>query len=206
MKKKIIIDSIMLVLMLLVFSKAFLAAIYHEIIGVILLILFIIHLILNITYIKSIFKGNFKAKGIIMLFINIIFFITFLASIILGVLSSQELLKFLNVGSFVASKLHKIISYICIVVLGIHLGVNFNFMFGKIEKIIKNNIIKYFISVLIIAYGIYSFIRLKLFYHIIGTYQFGVVEGNIYINVIRYFFVIMMFTIIMNYLYKKIKN
>lgn len=195
----------MLILMILEFSKGYLEPIWHEVFGVLLLILFIIHLILNKSYIKNIPKGEYKNKRTIMLFINIGFFITFLLSVLFGLLISQELFKFLNVHNYGITKLHKIISYISILLLGLHLGINFNSLFGKLEKIIKHKIIKYIISILIIGYGIYSFIKLKLLSHIIGTYQYGLIDGNIIINIIRYFSVVMMLSIIINYIYKKIK-
>ena len=54
MKKKIIIDMLMFILILLEFSRGYMKPIYHEIIGILLFILVIIHLILNRNYIKSI--------------------------------------------------------------------------------------------------------------------------------------------------------
>ena len=206
MKKKIIIDILMFILMLLEFSRGYLEPIYHEIFGILLFILVIIHLILNKNYIKNIFKGKYNISRIIMLIINILFFTTFFLSIIFGILSSEELLTFLSINSLTIIKLHKVISYICLITLGMHLGINMNAIFGKIIKIIKSKIVLYIISLIIIVYGIYSFIKLDIFKHLIGTYGFSIIEGNIFINILRYFSIVMSISIIINIITKILKR
>ena len=200
---KIVIDILMFILMLLEFSKSYMLPIYHEIIGVILLILLFIHLLLNIKYLKNIFNGKYNRKRYIVLFINIGFFITFITSIILGILSSQELLKFMNIGNINIINLHKIFSYINLIFLGMHLGINFNAMFKFINN---SSIVTHVINFLIIIYGIYSFIKLDILKHLVGEYGFGLIEGNIVINIIRYLSIVMMIAIVINYFNKRRKN
>lgn len=206
MKKKIVIDILMFVLMLLEFSKAYMSPIWHELFGLLLVVLIIIHLILNKSYLKSINKGNYTIKRFIMLISNILFFLTFLLSVIFGILSSQELFKYFSIGTYGIQFLHKIFSYISLLLLGIHLGINFNSMFGKVRRKINNVVILYVIDILIIFYGLYSLIKLEILKHVIGKYGFGLVDGNIVINIFRYFSVIMMFSIVINYFYKKYKG
>lgn len=206
MKKKITIDILMFILMLLEFSRMYMEPIYHEIIGIILLILFIIHLILNMQYIKNIQKGKYNLKRTIMLIVNILFMITFSLSLLFGILSSQNLLTFMNINNMNIIKLHKMFSYISLVIMGIHLGINFNAMFGKISKIIKNDIVLYIISIIIIGFGIYSAIDIDLLNHITGTYGFSTITGNLFINTLEYFSIIIMITIITNFIYKRIED
>ena len=73
---KIIIDIIMFILMLLEFSRGYMKPIFHEIIGILLLVCIIIHLILNRNYIKNIFNGKYNLKRYIMLIVNSILFIS----------------------------------------------------------------------------------------------------------------------------------
>lgn len=206
MKKKIIVDILMFILMLLEFSRGYIAPIWHEIFGILLVVLIILHLILNKIYFKNLAKGDYSTKRIIMLIINIVFFLTFFLSIIFGILSSQELFKFLNLGNLGIQNLHKIFSYISLISLGLHLGINFNAMFGKISKKINNKIILYLISGVIVIYGIYSFIKLEIIDHLVGKYGFGLVDGNIFLNIFRYLSVVMMLSIMMNFIYSKIKR
>lgn len=206
MKKKIIVDIAMFILMLLEFSKGYLNPMWHELFGIVLTILFIIHIVLNMNYVKNIPKGDYSAKRSTMLFLNFGFLITFLLSIILGLLSSQEILKFLNMNNYAIMKLHKLFSYFSLIFLGLHLGINFNAMFGKITKLIKSKTLSIIISIILIIYGMYSFIKLQIFEHIIGIYDFGIIDGNLFVNIIRYLSVVIMLSIIMNYIYGKIPN
>ena len=197
---KIIIDILMFILMLLEFSKGYLSPILHEILGIALCILIIIHLILNKSYIKNIFKGKYNTKRWIMLIINLAFLITFSISLIFGLLSSQEILKFLNIKSMTITNLHKVFSYISLIIFGLHLGINFTAMFGNIEKKI-NKIVIYIIDIVLIIYGAYSCVKLDILKHITGTYGFSILDGNILINILRYLSIIMILAIITNKLY-----
>lgn len=201
MRKKLIVDILMLILMILEFSRGFMLPIFHEIIGIVLFVLVIIHLILNKNYIKNISKMKSDVSSIFMFIINISFFITFILSIVFGILSSQDLLKFLNVHNVEIISLHKVFSYISLIILGFHLGINFNVMFGKLLKTI-NNYVCYLIQFVIVIYGIYSFIKLDIGKHITGTYGFSIVSGNIFINILEYLSIILMITFIVNSLYK----
>lgn len=204
MKKKLIVDILMFILMLLEFSRLFTGAFLHELIGIALLILVIVHLILNKNYILNIFKAKYNVRSIIMLITNILLIISFLLTIVLGILSSRELLTFLNIHNLTIIKLHKILGNVSLIVIGIHLGINFNAMFGKITKLIKIKMVNYILGIIIIMLGIYSSIIVDLIKHVIGEYGFGIKEGNIIINILEYLSIILMITIIIDFIYKRI--
>ena len=205
MKKKLIVDILMLALMLIEFSKNYLSPLIHEIIGIILFILVIIHLILNKNYIKNVFKTKKDAFGVLMFIINISFFITFMLSIIFGILSSQSFLKICNIHNVNIINLHKILSYLSLIILGFHLGINFNMMFGKLTNKL-NKYILYIIQLIIIIYGIYSFIKLDIIRHITGIYGFSIVNGNIFINLLDYLSIVLMITFLTNIICRRIKK
>lgn len=204
MKKKLIVDISMFIFMLLEFSRLFTGALLHELIGIALLILVIIHLILNKNYILNIRKTKYNVKSIIILITNILLIFSFLLTIVFGILSSQETLTFLNIHNLTIVKLHKILGNVSLIVIGIHLGINFNAMFGKITKLIKNNIVNYILEIIIIMLGIYSSIKVDFIKHVIGEYGFSIKEGNIIINILEYLSIVMMITIIINFIYKRI--
>ena len=202
--KKIFVDIILFILMILEYSRMYMPTIIHEIIGIMLLVLVIIHLILNRAYINNIFKGKYSIKRVIMLLINGLFIISFMSSLVMGILSSQDLLVFFNIGNMNIVSLHKITAYICLICIGLHLGINFKAMFGKISTVINNKIVLYLISIIIICFGIYSWIHLDLWKHIIGTYGFSIVTGNLFMNILEYLSIVLMISIIVNYIYTKI--
>ena len=204
MKKKLIIDILMFILMLLEFSRIYTGALIHEIIGIILLILVIIHLILNKNYIVNISKTKYKLNNVLMLVINALLICSFLLTIVFGILSSQETLTFLNIHNLIIVKLHKIFGNISLIIVTMHLGINFNAMFGKITKLIKYCIVNYILGIVIIIFGIYSSIKVDFIKHVIGEYGFSIKEGNIIINILEYLSIVMMITIIINFIYKRI--
>ena len=203
MKKKLIIDILLFILMLLEFSRNYIVSILHEIIGISLLILVIIHLILNKNYLINIFKTKYNLKKIIILVINILFMISFIITMLFGILSSIDLLPFLNLDNFNIIHLHKVFGYISLLMMGLHLGINFNVIFGKLVSKIKNKYLLYGLSILIIILGIYSFIKVDFWYHLIGRYGFSIVTDNIFINTLEYLSVGMTFAIITNLIYRK---
>ena len=202
MKKKLIIDIMMFILMLMEFSRIYTGSFIHEIMGITLFILVIIHLFLNNNYLLNIPKTKYNLSKLIMLIINILLFGSFILTSIFGILSSNEILTFLNMHSLSIIKLHKIFSYITLIIIGLHIGINFNLMFGKLTKLIKNKIINYILSIIITIFGIYSFIKVDFWNHLIGEYGFGNNNGNIIINIIEYLSIVMMISIIMNYIYE----
>ena len=161
-------------------------------------------MVLNKYYILNIRKAKYNVRSIIMLITNILLIISFLLTIVLGILSSQETLTFLNIHNLNIIKLHKILGNVSLIVIGIHLGINFNAMFGKTTKLIKNNIVNYILGIIIIVLGIYTSIKVDFIKHVTGEYGFGIKEGNLTINILEYLSIILMFTIIINFIYKRI--
>ena len=204
MKKKLTVDILMFILMILEFSRVYTGALLHEIMGIILALLVIIHIVLNLNYIKNISQGSYNLKRIIILIINIMFIITFLLTTILGLLSSQELLPFLNIHELDINKLHKIVSYICLIIFGLHLGINFNAMFGKLSNTIKSKLLKVFIFIIIFTFGIYSIIDVELISHLVGTYGFMNSDKFIIIHILEYLSIILLISLSFNFIMKGI--
>ena len=114
-----------------IFSKVYTGQLLHEIFGITLFILFIIHNILNINFYKNMLKGRYNFGRVVTTIINILFFICMLLTIILGIPISSKVFKWLNLnGNITVRKLHTILGYWNLILLGIHLGFHFNIIFG----------------------------------------------------------------------------
>lgn len=110
MNKKITVDILMMGAIILEFFS--LPILLHEIIGIGLLFLIILHLKFNKNYFKAITKGKYNLKRTIDLIINIGLLISLLLTIISGILTSQRPgLK----------KVHKSSSIFSLIFLGLHL-------------------------------------------------------------------------------------
>lgn len=205
MTKKLIVDLLLFVFMILEFSRSYLSSWSHELFGILLLALMILHLYLNKNYLKNIFKGKYNSKRLIMAVVNISFAVAFSLSLIFGILSSEEILSFLNLRSSSIIKFHKTFSYISLVLVGLHLGLNLKVMLIKIQKLINNIIILNLIEIIIIAYGVFSFFKHDILKHISGYYDFAFSDCSFLVNFVRYASIILAISLITNIFYNMMK-
>lgn len=161
MKKKIILDILMTVLMILLMKTKFLNLKLHELIGVLVFVMFITHKVFNWISIKQLFK-NFKKLPVI----NKIGFILdnlVLANLILliitSIMISNKIFSFLKINpSHIWSDLHHFSAYLFFVLISIHLGfhlermVKFTLKKLKIKRENKNTKIFFLIIYLIILF------------------------------------------------------
>ena len=201
MIKKIIVDILMFICMIMEFPRWYMPPIYHEIIWIILLILVILHLWFNREYFKNLTKWKYNLSRWIMVIVNISFFISFFLTIIFWVLSSQNLLTFANIHSLKLVELHKIFGYISLILMAFHLWINISWWMMKLEKKINNQIVFYTVKLILVWYWIYAFIKLNIWDHLIWRYGFSVLDWNIAINILNYLAVVIMITLIVNEIY-----
>ena len=197
--KKIIVDILLFILILVEFSRLYLPPEIHEIIGIVLIVLVIIHLILNRKYIKSIPKGKYNLKRSSMLIINVAFMAAFALTSVLGLLSNQYTLTFMNIGNLSTIYLHKISAYLCLILLGLHLGINLNALFNLLGE----KKISYVLYAIIIICGIYSFFKVDFLNHLLGKSGFSLATGNIVTSSLEYLSIVLMITVLANIIFKK---
>lgn len=133
--KRIAVDISMFVAIILEFVG--LPILAHEIIGIALFFLIILHLYYNKRYFKAITKGKYDLKRTVGLIINIGLLISLLITIISGIFSSQKSLKDLKIGNYKISHLHKPFAIISLIFLVLHLV----FTHKKFLRILKKNLI-----------------------------------------------------------------
>ena len=131
--KKIIIDVLMVITIILEFIS--LPILIHEILGIGLLILIILHINFNKNYFKAINKGKYNLKRSINLIINIGLLISLLITIISGIFCSQKSLKSLTIGGHKISHIHKSSSIFSLIFLGMHLLITHKKLLKEIKKL-----------------------------------------------------------------------
>ena len=197
---KMIIDALMLIIILLEFSKLYTGQLLHEAFGVALLILFIIHNILNINFYKNILKGNYNLLRVITTTTNILFLICMLLTIILGIPISSELFKELKLnGNTTIRKLHTILGYWNLILLSIHLGFHFKIIFAKLKNKIKDKkSIKnlfYMVELIIVIFGIKTMRDINLGAYLIGKSSFAI-PTNIILSLLNNFITVISISIL----------
>lgn len=131
--KKITVDILMGIAIILEFIS--LPILIHEIVGIGLLFLIVLHIKLNKNYFKAIFKGKYNLKRTIDLIINIGLMISLFITIISGIFCSQKSLKSLKIGNYEMSHIHKSSSIISLIFLGLHLLTTRKKLLREIKKL-----------------------------------------------------------------------
>lgn len=131
MNKKITVDILMGAAIILEFLS--LPILIHEIVGIGLLFLIILHIKFNKNYFKAITKGKYNLKRTIDLIVNIGLLISLSITIISGILSSQK--SGLKIGNHKISHVHKSSSIISLIFLGLHLLTTRKKLLREIKKL-----------------------------------------------------------------------
>ena len=166
MKKiKIIIDVLMYFLFIILMGHHITDNLIHEILGTILFVLFIVHHLLNYRYYKTVFKGKYNVKRIIITLVDLLLLIDMIGIIVSAINISSDVFSFLNINTKIwGRKLHMLSTSWGFVLMSIHLGLHLKTLINKINNKMKNSTLEYlyyFVVLLIIIYGIYSFIKLN---------------------------------------------
>lgn len=131
--KKIIVDILMFIAIIVEFIS--LPILIHEIVGIGLLILIMLHINYNKNYFKVIHKGKYTFKRTINLIINMGLMISLLITIISGIFCSQQSLKDLKIGNRKMSHIHKSSSIFSLIFLGLHLLTTRKKLIGNLKKL-----------------------------------------------------------------------
>ena len=202
---KIFVDILMYFLFIILMGHHITENFIHEVLGTILLVLFIIHHILNIRYFKTIFKGKYNTKRTIILILDILLFFSMIGIIISAINISSEVFAFLEIPTKIwGRKLHMLSTSWGFVFMSMHVGMHLSQLINNLRKKIKVSrfeYVYYLLLGLILVYGIYSFIKLNFIsdmfllnafkYYDFGespvVYYLHVIASSLLISVIMYF-------------------
>lgn len=164
-KLRIIIDVVMYLLFIILMGHHITGNHIHEILGTGTIVLFIIHNIINIKFYKIIFKGKYNLKRVFLTLIDILLLFCMIGIIVSSIIISNDVFSFLKIQTTIFGlKLHMLSTSWGFVIMSIHLGLHLNVLISKINKKMKNSTfeyIYYLVFVLILVYGIYSFIMMN---------------------------------------------
>ena len=158
---KLILDALMLVLLVLMYRKQVISLAFHEIGGLALIGLFVVHHLVNMRWIGAVTRRLLKSgtPGLVRAryLVDVLLLLSFLAVGITGVLISKTLFSFHTGGS--AKTLHYFASAVSIILMGVHLGLHADYVFGKVFQRGANKLAKVLLAVLLscmVAFGGYS--------------------------------------------------
>jgi hypothetical protein len=136
----------------------------HEVIGVVIFILFIVHNVLNRHWYKAIFKGRYNLLRIIKLGINLLFLVTATLMMISAVLISSDLFPFIPINNdLILRQIHVQTAYWGLIIVAVHIGLSWGMIISSVQRMTGitgssriRTITLRILTVLIVAYGVHS--------------------------------------------------
>ncbi len=100
--------------------------------------MFVIHIVLNWQWVKNIAKALFssklKARNKLMFWLDVLIFISMLTIIITGLFISEILFPGLRVEGFAMKPLHEGMTYLALMLVGLHIGLNGRWLISVFKK------------------------------------------------------------------------
>lgn len=132
---KRIVDILMTLLYLILMANGLTGSAMHEILGLFILALFILHHLLNLDWYSSMCKGKQNPIRMLHTIVNALLFVDLVCIAVSAVMTSRFVFSF--DGGLEAHKLHACATNWGLVFVSIHLGLHWNLMINGIKKYIK---------------------------------------------------------------------
>lgn len=152
-KLRLVVDITMFILTFFLINVNLISPLWHEIFGIIISFLIIIHLILNFKWIKNITKNirKVKNKTRVLYAVDILTFFSYLITIVIGILISISIFNFPTSYNPYLMLTHHITGRLSLSLMLLHLGFHLNRI---ISKLTKNETIKAIIYIIYITLDI----------------------------------------------------
>lgn len=163
---KFFLDLGLMVLLVLMYNKRVFNMTFHELGGLILFGVILVHLIINyrwiVTVTKRLFSKTIPVRTRLGYLLNILLLITFILIIISGIMISKTLFH-LNIRGGSWKTIHYSASAVALLLTGLHLGLHKQFIFNTLKKIIPlprkiSRVIGIVFTLLITIFGCYSMV------------------------------------------------
>ena len=211
-KIKIAIDLVMTITLLLLMLFQITGQQVHEYLGIMMLVLFLGHNILNWKWYRHLFKGKYKLYRCIQTILNISILMMMLGLGYRGMVMAQYVPFSISGSISLARRLHLACSYWGFVLMSMHLGMHLRQMMNMFKKYIhlKTNVLKIIklMIVIICLYGIYCFIQNNMisYMFLINEFVFFDFEKNTSIVLLEYLSMMILWINIGYFITNKIKG
>lgn len=172
---KRVIDLVMILLLPVLMAGILTGQEVHEWLGVGMAVCFLLHLILNASWFKNLFKGSYSPVRALQTAVNLLLCTDILALMVSGIIMSGFAFAWLNLsgGMILARQLHLFASYWGLILMSSHLGLNWSVLLGTGKKLLHmkkdNAALTWGLRILAIgvsAYGVYAVISQKLYQYL----------------------------------------
>lgn len=161
---KLVNDLVMTVLMLIAMAYYITGNTIHEVIGVVVLLLFIVHNYLNRRWYKAILKGKHNFRRILQIVLNLLFLVAMVVMIICGILISSDIFPFIPVNNdMIFRQIHVHSAYWGFIIMAVHIGLSWGMIINSVRRMTGisgtsriRTIALRILAVIIVAYGVHS--------------------------------------------------
>lgn len=194
---QITVDILMPCILLLQMSYSIAGELIHEILGVSLFVLFVLHHVFSAGFSKGLIKGKKTPEKILKTVLDILLTVDILALIFSAVLVSKHVFVFLGIDtlSSLGRTIHLLASYWGFALMGIHLGFHFDFILNKHVKTEKSRKITFSAIAVLSAAGLFFFIKEGIIKYmlLINRFVFFETTGGLPLFVFKYLLILIMF-------------
>ena len=167
MKKRVrmIVDISMTVILPLLMAYSLIGETFHEIAGITMFAMFVVHQTFNRKWYAALFKGRYTARRIFQTVVNLLLLIFMILQPISGILMSKHLFTFIEVpgAAATAREIHLVLAYWGFALMCVHAGTHLTALLSKLKKKHKGVWIAVVSSLAAVsAYGVYAFIKRQI--------------------------------------------
>lgn len=157
---RIVLDCVLIVVLVTLYSKNVISLMFHEVVGLIILGLFLIHIVFNRKWIGAVVsklsKGKVTGKSRVMMIVNALLVISWAAVFVTGILVSKKVFPF-EISSL--NPWHFFSAALALVFTGIHFGLHWNYFWGFLGKRVHlPRVIAVVLCFALIGFGAYSLV------------------------------------------------
>lgn len=201
--------------LLLLMTYELIGQLSHELLGIIMFVLFVLHHILNVRWMKNLIKGRYTTMRILQTILVVLVLFSIAGSMFSGVMLSRHIFLFLpfSNGLSIARNLHMLSAYWGFVFMSLHLGFHWNMMLGMAKRLTNNSsAIRTWtlriIAIMIAGYGVYAFVKRNIGSYLLLQNQFAFFDFEEPIERFLFDYTAIMgsFTVIGHYLYSAIRK
>ncbi|MDQ6423415.1 DUF4405 domain-containing protein [Paenibacillus sp. LHD-117] len=132
---KLVIDVTMTFLMFAAMAYQITGILIHEVVGVVLLVFFIVHNLLNRRWYKTIRKGTYDFRRMLSITVNLLFLVSMSAVMVSSVPISREIFAFIPINNdMIFLQIHVMTSYWGFIVMAIHIGMSWGTIINAMRR------------------------------------------------------------------------
>lgn len=171
---RIIIDVAMTAALPTLMAYALIGELFHEIAGVVMFVLFIVHLIFNRRFFKNVGKGKASAFRIVQVSVNIVLIIIMFVLPLSGIMTSRHIFVFLPTESFTSFSrtVHMVVSYWGFVIMSFHAGLHIGIRAKASNNKTFGKILGHLTLAAAMGYGVFAFIKRGIYIYMFVRSQF----------------------------------